>query len=169
MILVVWRSGVRTVFTAAQEAMMQRQIARVFALAAGLLAAGCGSDPVGNYEGPLLGTWDAVEVDGQTMPATHEVIVNGIVCNFRVNHLEFTFQSNARYVGRDEVTGLCEDLPPADLSQSFAGRFRTIGGTLLLTPDGASEQSAQFTVEGNMLTIVSGEGEDRSETVLRRR
>jgi hypothetical protein len=161
---------VRAAVTAVCEGMMRVRFAGVFALAFGLGAAGCGSDdPTGSYEGPLLGTWDAVEVDGQPVPATHEAIIEGVVCTFRVDHLEFTFQANARYVGRDEVTAQCHDQPPADLSRNFGGRFRTVGGTLLLTPDGSVEQSAQFAIDDNILTIIAGEGEDRSETVLRRR
>jgi hypothetical protein len=143
-----------------------RSAAAVVAVA--LAASGCGGDVTAVYDGPLLGSWSAVSVDGEPLPVTLAVTIDEVVCTYTVSAIEFTFLSNSRYTGQDSVSARCLPNPPVDLSQTFAGRFRTSGTTLFMTADGGTEQTSTFVIDGNTLTITSVTGDETNVTVLTR-
>lgn len=144
----------------------------VIVLLASLVAGGCGgSDQITGtpYEGPLLGTWAAVSIDGDTLPARLELTADGVSCMLTVSMLEFTFLGTGRYTGRDSARATCGGNPEVDLSRTFSGTFRVAGSTLLLREGSGAEQPSTFTISGDTLTITAEGDDGTSVTVLQRR
>jgi hypothetical protein len=145
-------------------------VAGAVALVAAVALSACSDrEPMGSYDGPLLGTWAAVTVDGDSLPLVLQLIVQDVLCEITVSEIQFTFLRTARYTGRDTVTSQCTGLPPGDLSRDFNGTFRTVGATLFLTEGGGAEQMATFEISGSLLTITTVEDGEASVTVLQRR
>jgi hypothetical protein len=163
--------GARSALTNRCEVIMRiNAVAGGVALVAAMALSGCGDrDITGSYDGPLLGTWSAVTVDGDSLPVVLQVVVEDVLCEITVSEIRFTFLQTARYTGRDTVTAQCSGLPPGDLSRNFDGTFRTVGSTLFLTEGRGAEQMATFEISGSLLTITTVEDGETSVTVLQRR
>jgi hypothetical protein len=145
----------------------------VVALLLTLAATACGSDngiTETPYDGPLLGTWIAVTLDGDSLPVQFEAPTAGVTCVYTVRSIEFTFLASGRYSGKDDVSARCGTATTeVDLSRNFAGRFRTVANILFLTEDNGVEQSSEFAISGDRLAITAFSADASSTTVLRRR
>lgn len=151
--------------------MRPRPVVFLLLLLALALTAGCGDDPVTLIDSPVVGEWQAITIDGASLPITENVVIGEVPCTVTLRALEFSFLNTGRYAGTDDVRRSCTGQgQEADISSTFRGRWRVAGDRLFMTPESGYEEGSQFAISGATLTIThTAEDGTQSTTVLQRR